>query len=251
MRQVPHYLIIGNGRVAKHFCHYFNQLGIVFSCWHRKLPREQLDKLLSSATHILILISDDAIDCFINSYLSTSKACLIHCSGSLTSEKAYGAHPLMSFSHELYAIEQYQAMTFVVDDDAPDSSELLPGLPNASVRLKKSLKAKYHALCVMAGNFSCILWQKLMRSFEQEFHLPSSISHPFLMQQSKNIMSDYTTALTGPLVRGDDETIAKNIAALEGDSFQEIYKSFVNGMDASQGAKRRRGGIHGDNNDET
>jgi predicted short-subunit dehydrogenase-like oxidoreductase (DUF2520 family) len=48
-------------------------------------------------------------------------------------------------------------------------------------------------------------------------------------QISKNLIhSDHP--LTGPLARGDQNTIKKHIQGLENDPFREVYKSFVNVM---------------------
>lgn len=225
MRQVPHYLIIGNGRVARHFQKYFASQQISFSSWHRQQDITELQP--QSATHILLLISDNAIEDFITQHLQNSQAILIHFSGSLTSQKAYGAHPLMTFSENLYSLEQYKNIPFVIDQDAPEFADLLPGLPNRHVRLDKARKAKYHALCVLSGNFSCMLWQKLFSTLEQEFNFSADIAYPYFLQQSQNIFDNPKTALTGPLVRNDLETINKNLAALDLDPFKEVYKSFV------------------------
>lgn len=231
MRQVPqatpNYLIIGNGRVARHFQHYFTLLNLPFTTWQRQEPLADLQARMQQSTHILLLITDGAIDEFITQHLQQTTQTRIHFSGSLVSENAYGAHPLMCFNKTLYELPEYLALTFIVDQDAPDFSVLLPGLPNKHERLPKSLKAKYHALCVMSGNFSCLLWQKLFSSLENEFNLSAQAAYPYLLQQTKNIHQDYTSALTGPLVRNDVHTIEKNLMALESDPFQEIYKSFV------------------------
>ncbi len=227
MRQVPRYLLIGNGNVAHHFQHYFKLLQISFSTWSRKQSTAELRQLADKSSHILILISDDSIEKFISHELNNVKAICVHFSGSLVSSQAYGAHPLMTFNNMLYTLEQYQAISFVIDNDAPEFENLLPGLPNIHVRLEKSLKAKYHALCVLGGNLSCILWQKLFYVFEHEFKFPRSIAHPYLLQQMQNILCDPASALTGPLARNDKNTIENNLAALAGDPFQEIYKSFV------------------------
>jgi len=227
MRQVPAYLLIGNGRVSRHFQHYFSLLQIPCEVWQREQPVNKLQEYIQQATHILILISDKAIEPFIQAHLQTSKALHIHFSGSLISDKAYGTHPLMTFSSELYSLEQYQAIPFIVDHDAPDFKTLLPGLANTHVRLNKSLKAKYHALCVLSGNFSCLLWQKLFTSFSEELHLPPAIAHPYLLQQTKNLLSNPVEALTGPLLRDDQQTIQKNLNALANDPFQAVYQSFV------------------------
>lgn len=226
MRQVPRYLLIGNGRVAKHFQHYFTLLKLPFETWHRTESPEKLAHLVKDCTHILVLISDRAIENFVNQFIPGNALC-IHFSGSVVTQKAFGAHPLLGFNSHLYELEQYQSVPFILDHNAPEFETLLPGLPNQHVRLHTSQKAKYHALCVLSGNFSCMLWQKLCNTFEQEFHFPASIAFPYLMQQAQNLKQNFKTALTGPLVRNDLATINKNILALESDPFQEIYKSFV------------------------
>ncbi|MCW5584207.1 MAG: DUF2520 domain-containing protein, partial [Gammaproteobacteria bacterium] len=153
MRQVPHYLIIGNGRAARHVQYYFSQLQLSYSSWSRYQPYAQLSCALDRATHVLLLISDNAIEHFIQEHLQNSQSIHIHFSGSLVTNNAYGAHPLMTFNESLYDLQHYQAIPFVLDHDAAPFEELLPGLPNQHVRLHKSLKPKYHALCVLSGNF--------------------------------------------------------------------------------------------------
>jgi hypothetical protein len=228
MRQVPQYLLIGNGRVARHFQHYFHNLQIPFSTWHRSESESVLQSKTQSASHILLLISDDAIDDFIKHYLlHFKKACLIHFSGSLITDLAYGAHPLMTFGYELYDDHRYPSIPFVIDADAPDFASLLPGLNNPHARLNKNLKAKYHALCVMSGNFSCLLWQKLFSSLENEFKLPKEMAYVYLQQQTDNLLKNPDLALTGPLARNDKKTIEKNLDALHGDPFQQVYQSFL------------------------
>lgn len=227
MRQVPQYLIVGNGRVARHFRHYFSLLNIPVLHWHRPQPALRLKELLSAATHVLLLISDQAIEPFIAEYLHNTAALRIHFSGALVSKQAHGAHPLMTFNTGLYTLDKYQSIPFVMDAAAPAFETLLPGLPNRHVTLAPELKAKYHALCVLSGNFSCLLWQKFFEALTSEFHLPADIGHAYLRQQMENLLEDYRSAFTGPLARGDTATIKKNLAALEGDPFQNIYQSFV------------------------
>lgn len=242
MRQVPRYLLIGNGRVAKHFQRYFSLLNISFESWCRHQSQTELHEKIQRSTHILVLISDHAIEKFIldcysleggNPFKIDSRLrgndsrVYIHFSGSLTTPLAYGAHPLTTFSHEMYNLEQYQKIPFIVDQDAPDFKILFPELPNQHVRLEKSQKAKYHALCVLSGNFSCMLWQKIFSDFEREFNIPNSIAHPYLKQVTHNLLNNYESALTGPLVRGDQATIEKNLFALDSDPYQAVYKTFI------------------------
>lgn len=226
MRQVPRYLLIGNGRVARHFRRYFTLLNLPFLSWNRNQPIQDLQVKLSNSTHILLLISDQAINPFITQYINQAVMC-VHFSGSLVTKLAHGAHPLMTFNEDTYTFEQYHEIPFIIDHDAPDFQELLPGVPNTHARLSKALKAKYHALCVLSGNFSCMLWQKLLDSLENEFKLSKEVAYPYLIQQTKNLLKNNKHALTGPLVRKDIKTIESNIDALHQDPFQQVYKSFV------------------------
>lgn len=225
MRQVPTYLIIGNGRVARHFRHYLSSLSILNFSWDRGQDRGLLAPLLERASHVLLLVSDGAIEALAQGL--ETKAFKVHFSGALVTPHAFGAHPLMTFGNDLYAPEKYREITFVTDKGAPDFAKLLPGLPNVHAVLDPALKARYHALCVMAGNFSCILWQKLFEDFSRDLGLRPDAAYPYLRQQVENLTSDYKTALTGPLARGDHATIARNLAALDGDPFQKVYQSFV------------------------
>lgn len=198
------------------------------------MAEDALRAKAAAATHILILIRDDAIADFAQFHLSGFDALKIHFSGALVAAGIYGAHPLMTFGPDLYTRDKYQSIPFIIEDDAPDFAALLPGLPNTHARIKKSDKAKYHALCAMAGNFSCLLWQKLMHSFAAEFSLPPEVAQAYLRQQTDNLIADYTTALTGPLARGDSATVQKHLVALKGDPFHDVYQSFIAAYGASK-----------------
>lgn len=239
MRQVPHYLLVGHGRVAQHFKHYFSLSSLSYDSWYRQQPLEKLYQHLETATHVLLLISDHAINDFVTQYIHPLQKICIHFSGGLTSPHAYGAHPLMTFNTKSYPLHVYQAIPFIVDHDAPDFEILLPGLTNPHVRIPTSMKMKYHALCVLSGNFSCMLWQKFMENISKEFHFPPEIVFPYLFQQLQNLCDDPSSALTGPLVREDFHTIEQHLLALQSDPFCEVYASFVN---CYQQIKNNRGG---------
>lgn len=233
MRQVPHYTIIGNGRLAKHFCHYFKLLDIKFNQWHRKLNTPVIDYLKSS-THVLLLIHDQAIEPFIDQHPILATKILIHCSGCLVTDKAFGAHPLMTCNHSLYTLHQYQQIPFTVDADAPDFASLFPQLNNPHAKLAKANKPLYHALAVLACNFSVMLWKKLFTDFERKLNLPASLAKPLLKQTLLNLLDNPADALTGPLARNDKATINTNLTALSTDAYQQVYQAFVTAYQHSQ-----------------
>lgn len=225
MRQVP-YAILGAGRAAQHFCHYFTLLGIPYCQWSRQQNKSDLTKIIAQSERILILINDDVIEAFILENPRLRNKTLLHCSGRLISPLAFGAHPLTSFSKELYDLETYQKIPFILDQYCPAFAELFPGLSNPSYRISSELKNFYHSLCVLSGNFTCMLWQKFFTELENKFKLPKAVAFPYMRQIFTNLQQD-TIALTGPLVRGDQHTIAANLAALQDDPFQQVYQTFL------------------------
>jgi predicted short-subunit dehydrogenase-like oxidoreductase (DUF2520 family) len=231
MRQVPTdiiYLIIGSGRMAKHFCHYLSLVHIPYRQWSRSKQSEQeLQTLAQESTHIILLISDSQIEAFAKKINRNDHQILIHFSGQLSLPHIYSAHPLNTFSHELYAKEDYVCTPFILEENGKTFDELLPGLANASYYIPSALKSYYHAMCVLSANFTCILWQKFFHELENTLSLSPSIGLPYLQQTMHNLLKNPQGALTGPLARNDQKTIQANLHALENDKFLDVYQSFV------------------------
>ena len=232
MRQVPAIErtplgVVGDGRVARHFCHYLDLLGLPWRRWSRREPGPPPHDALAPCSTVLLLISDGAIVPFVEAWPGLRGRRLIHFSGSLVTASVHAAHPLMTFGPDLYDLATYRAVPFILDAGGPPLSDLLPGLPNPSFALAAAERPYYHALCVMAGNFTTLLWQKLFDGFEGRLGLPASAAHPFLARVAANLAADAGRALTGPLARGDAAAIAANLAALDGDPFHAVYAAFV------------------------
>ncbi len=229
MRQVPHYLILGSGCMAAHIKHYFTLCHIPYASWSRK--ENTLDTLqtqLLSATHVLVLISDQSIDTFIKTHILPIKnVALIHFSGALQSGYAISAHPLQTFSQTLYTLEQYQQIPFIMEQEAPSFPDLFPLLQNPHFYISKHEKPYYHALCVMANNFTTLLWQKFFNEMKGRYHIEKSCLMPYLKQTLTNLENDHENALTGPLKRKDIATLSANQKALTNDVYKKIYDAFV------------------------
>jgi predicted short-subunit dehydrogenase-like oxidoreductase (DUF2520 family) len=231
VRQVPKYLVIGNGRMAKHMAFYFASMELLFSTWARSRDSlERLDILLQDATHVLVLISDAAIEPFIKQHLFDRHPHLLVChfSGALVSAYAASAHPLQTFSDTLYPIESYHKIPFFTEEGKADFPTLFPTLSNPHYKIGKQSKSYYHALCVLANNFSVLLWQKFMREMQERFEVDYRDLTPFLQQTFMNLAHNPLNALTGPFARQDTETLFHNMEALKDDKFIEIFKAFVN-----------------------
>ncbi|MCF6765614.1 DUF2520 domain-containing protein [Thiotrichales bacterium 19S3-7] len=227
-----HYLVIGNGLMAKHFMHYLSLLNVPFKHWHRTKGIEDLYLLLPTATHVLFLIKDDAIDNFIEvnclNY-KTQNQLYVHFSGALISSYAYTAHPLQTFAKTLYNIERYLDVPFAIEENTLSFNQLLPDIPNRHFTINTKDKPYYHALGAIANNYTTLLWQKYFNTLKTHFNIDPSMAIPLLEQTLINLKNDYKNALTGPIARSDLKTISNHINALDShqDNFTDIYKAFV------------------------
>lgn len=236
MRQVPTlettlFGIVGDGRVARHFSHYLELLGLPFSAWSRRRAGPPPPEALDGCRTVLLLVSDAAIVPFVEAWPELRAKRLVHFSGSLVTPVAECAHPLMTFGPDLYDLETYRRIPFAVDEGGSALGDLLPGLPNPSFVIAADERPYYHALCAMAGNFTTILWQKLFTEFERRLGVAPPLAHPYLARVAANLAVDAPRALTGPLARGDAAAVSRHLRALEGDPFHDVYAAFVRAYD--------------------
>lgn len=233
MRQISYHLntnpvygIIGNGYISKHIRHYFEVLNIPYLHWHRG-KFVSPENILSESSILILAISDDAIDPFLDNHPTLNKKLCIHFSGSLTSTHALSYHPLMTFGPKLYDEQFYKNILFVGEHGSPLFTKIFPKLKNPHIQIPNEKKPYYHALCVIANNFTTLLWKKFFDEMSTEFKASFENLKPYLHQTFLNIDSDYQNALTGPLKRNDLQTIERNLNALNNDPFADVYLSFV------------------------
>lgn len=232
MRQVPaftSYLVIGGGRLSRHLQQYLKLESLPFETWNRSLSFEELELRVSRASHVLLAISDGAIESFSREH-AQSGGKWVHFSGALSLPDVPGAHPLMTFTEAVYEdVERYRGIPFITEKGRESFADLLPGLANPSFAIDSELKPLYHALCVLSGNFTVLLWEKAFTEFGKKLGLPKEVIVPYLRQIAENLerTAPSESVLTGPLKRGDQETIEKNLEALANDPYSGVYRAFV------------------------
>ena len=212
MQQVPTYLIIGDGRLARHMFAYLKSHNFHVHTWSRKSDI-QLHEIYQSYSHILLCISDNALENFVEKNEYLKEKTLVHFSGATEVEGILSFHPLMTFADELYSSDFYQTIPFIDFNERTSFNEVFPAFKNPTLKVDAKLKAYYHSLCVMGGNFTTLLWAKCTELFF-EIGLDSEMIKPYMQKVFENTLENPHKNLTGPLVRGDTKTIEKNIAAL-------------------------------------
>jgi predicted short-subunit dehydrogenase-like oxidoreductase (DUF2520 family) len=231
----PIFGLIGDGRLARHLAHYFQLLytsDLPLRHWSRQSGRDLFTSLEDCST-LLLAVSDRAIEPLakeIRSKPGFENRTLIHFSGALFTDQAWGFHPLMTFSNTLYSLERYESIPFLIDENGPSFTEIFPGLKNPSARIAPDKKALYHAWCVIGGNFTAFLWTQMFEAFANDLGIDPHLAIPYLKQVGENLIQDPKAARgtwAGPIVRKDVETIERHLSALSNHPYKDIYRAFL------------------------
>ncbi|MHC4983317.1 MAG: Rossmann-like and DUF2520 domain-containing protein [Planctomycetota bacterium] len=218
----------------------------------------------SAATLVLLTVPDDAIGRLCGE-LAAEKAfrpgaIVAHCSGALSSgvlSSARGAcgcligsmHPLQTFPTVEAAVEKLPGAYFFIEGDAA-AAETLEALASAigakAVRIEPEAKSLYHAAAVMACNYLTALLDAAGRLAEQagidpRTHL--SALEPLVRATVENVFAmGPAAALTGPIERGDAETLRRHLDAMR-DCDEDIKAAFRAMGRLTVDLARRKGSI--------
>lgn len=226
MHTKPSVLLVGSGRLAKHlkFWNSLNGHPLPLVEWSRTQSQEIFRSLAIEATHIWLAVSDSAIASLCE--LVPPGKTVVHFSGALNIAAAACAHPLMSFPLDLLERNIYHQIHFAVSG-ANNLQSLLPGFANTFSVLSAEQKSRYHALCVVAGNFPQLLWSHTQQQL-QDLSIPAAATDLYIRQVTENFIAQGESAVTGPLVRNDIATLKNNLESLGTDPvLQNIYSAFV------------------------
>ncbi len=232
------YGFVGDGRLSRHWRHYFSSLGIHWKLWSRRRAHadgQSAAQALEGCDVILLAVADDAIEPVLAQLHAEGLASprFVHFCGGRSFEGAWGAHPLMSFGAVLYEPAFYREIpVFVEADDAtPDPAAhfqaLFPRLPNPCFPLRTEDKAYYHALCALAGGMTAVLWREFFAAMAARFDAPREALACYPRRILENVLASADGALTGPVARGDTGTIRAHLDALNGSPLGPVYQAFI------------------------
>jgi len=232
------YGFVGDGRLSRHWRHYFSSLGIHWKLWSRRLLRSggpPAAQALEECDVILLAVSDDAVGGVLAELRNTNLADrrFVHFCGGRSFDGAWGAHPLMSFGPTLYEPAFYRGIPVFAEADErhPDAvtrfRTLFPSLPNPCFELRLEDKAYYHALCALAGGMTAVLWREFFSAMSTRFGAPREALATYPRRILENVLASGNGALTGPVARGDTGTIEAHLDALEGSPLGTVYRAFI------------------------
>jgi len=159
--------------------------------------------------------------------LVKSSTIVFHCSGALTAGElglargAASVHPLRSFADPLDVAQHFVATICTLEGDAYATEHLTLALQKIGaevVAINQEGKTLYHAAAVFASNYLVTLMDASLRTFEAAGISPEMalrMAKPLAQESFNNIFRlGSQQALTGPVARGDVETIKRHQNAL-------------------------------------
>ncbi len=172
---------------------------------------------------------------------------VFHCSGALSSKvlsavKIRGAHiasvhPVHSFSSPAKSIHTFAGSFCTYEGDEEALMALRPAFENIGAQLlpiEEQQKTLYHAASVLACNYLTALLDTSLKTWEAcgiDRQQAQQLLLPIVHQTVDNTLNGSASeALTGPIARGDYETVDKQIQALSDNPLtMEIYKALGKG----------------------
>lgn len=233
---------VGYGVLAIHSRSYEDATQLANALPHAKAVANPADTTIADI--IFLTVPDDAIAAVCESMSWPDSCSVVHCSGALSLDVLHSAaetgaatgslHPLQTFaaagehagrlSDIAYALE---ASNNELRDTLQELVETLGGRPQWITGADKPL---YHASAAMASNYLVALLgdaSKLWESFgfSRESGLRSLL--PLVRGTIDNLQGiGFPDALTGPIARGDVETVRIHLSALTA-SQPDIVASYV------------------------
>lgn len=228
----PRLAIIGRGRVGASIEAYGDWLGLDTRAFDRRaLAADEDQSFIKSADCVALAVPDDRIESAFAHYRSliARRAFLMHFSGARRFSGLYGYHPLYSFPTHPLDPETTAAIAFAVEPDAPPLGEIWPGAGNRTFVVSADQRALYHALAVLAGNYAAFIWNEVGTEFQARLgHSPADILAPYLAGVVQRFAENPAASMTGPVARGDGQTIRANLNALKNvPKLHALYGQFL------------------------
>ncbi|MGQ0713623.1 MAG: Rossmann-like and DUF2520 domain-containing protein [Gemmatimonadaceae bacterium] len=233
--------ILGAGRAGRSLARALRAGGVGVAGLHGRHadPAEGITagtppESLGSATCVLVTVRDAQLDGALGVLAMRQlapRAVVLHASGSadpagLAALRSAGHasgtfHPLVALSDPATAPQTLHGAWIGVDgdDEARRVSERLASAVGANVLyIPPGEKARYHAAAVFASNFPTVLMclaEELLRDVGIAPPTARQALHPLFASAVENLRrGGGASALTGPIVRGDVDTIERHLQAL-------------------------------------
>ncbi len=193
-------------------------------------------KTAMQADLLLLTVPDDQLGSLAGSLTAYDCPAVCHTSGAASSEvlaplpRRASAHPLQTFAEPQAALENLPGTYWALEGEPtllPQLELLVRDLQGHPLQIRTEQKVLYHAGAVMACNYLTAVQSIAVRMLSQAGIDPAQGLAALLplVQGTLNNLSrvGLPEALTGPVSRGDVETIGRHLDQLP-DEFDAIYR---------------------------
>lgn len=249
---------IGAGKVGVSLGKFFRKGGLTVTGYynrHREAAQAAADftesrcfdsaeAVAEASDAIFLTVPDNQIQAVYESLcgldLWGKKIC--HCSGALSAEEAfpdvtalgatgYSIHPLFPVSDKWASYKELGSAFFCVEGTGPLDFwvKTLESLGPSVQEISGDAKVKYHAACVFSSNLVCALVDTGLNLLQEcgftEAGAREALA-PLALSNMKHLLEDGPVqALTGPVERGDSETVRKHLSVLGDGPEAALYRS--------------------------
>ncbi len=246
-----HVFVLGAGRAGRGLFRAFRASGVgVVGLHGRRVEREPdvitagiLPASIAGASVVIVAVRDAQLDEALAEVAGSAArrdAVVLHASGSaeprgLTELRARGNpagtfHPLVPIADPARAAALFRGAWVGVDGDAAAvavGERLAARLGARTLRIPNGSKARYHAAAVLASNFPTVLAAlatRLLASAGVRESEGWDAIRALMHGAVSNLDSETPAqALTGPIARGDVDTIARHLAAMPDGQLRDVY----------------------------
>lgn len=247
----PRVFVLGAGRAGRALAHAMRVANVPVVGLHGRRPAVgttsgAIPQSIATATVVLVTVRDAELNSALLELADASLApgaVVLHASGgmepaALDTLRAKGHpggtfHPLLPLTDPTRATQQLRSAWIGVDgDDAARaaSRELAAALGARVLEIPAGAKARYHAAAVIASNFPVVLLSlasRLLTASGVDADAARGALTTLLGAAAENLRErEPSAALTGPVARGDADTVRAHLAALaDSPELAEIYRS--------------------------
>ena len=199
-------------------------------------------ELIDSCDIVMLTVSDREIIPVwneIKDYEGLTKKIVCHTSGAMSSEifkdtpyqvYGYSVHPIYAVSDRFNVYRDFSNAFITIEGSPEKLDSLLRLFTDAGLktgRISSNKKVQYHASCVMASNLVCGLYGAAVRLMSEcgmtEEDAEVALKGLFRDNALGIVEKGAVKQLTGPLERGDADTVRKHLDAFGDEEVKEMY----------------------------
>ena len=264
--RTPNTFIIGAGPVATALAGGLRLAGVpVLGLWARRAEPARIagrssgvaafssapPDLLLEANCVIVAVSDAAVgtvaEMLVRTGLVGRSHVLVHCGGARSAGDAFAAvdgkvrgiatlHPLRAIADPVRVMRELGGTVFGVEGDTVGhrvASDIVSAIGGQSLALEDGRMAAYHAAAATASNFVVTLMEaagSILESVGIAGDDARSAMVALAVGALENVAADGTAAaLTGPIKRGDAETVRRHLEVVDAVSsgVSDAYRSLA------------------------